>query len=47
MIDGKSNLKRRVGVTVKCKRFLYHETWLTGSIEEVKGHTDSMEIKEA
>jgi len=41
----KSNVKRRVGVTFKCVRFLYRENWLTGSIEEVRGHTDSMEIK--
>jgi len=32
-------------VTFKCETFLYHENWLTGSIEEVRGHTDSMEIK--
>jgi len=32
-------------VTFKCERFLYNEYWLTGSIEEVRGHTDSMEIK--
>jgi len=32
-------------VTVKCERFLYHENWSNGSIEEARGHTDSMEIK--
>jgi len=32
-------------VTFKYKRFLYHENWLTGSIEEVRRHTDSMEIE--
>jgi len=47
MFDVKSNLKLSVGVTFKCKRFLYHENWSTGSIEEARGHTDSMEIKEA
>ena len=24
-------------------RLLYHENWSTGSIEEARGHTDSME----
>jgi len=32
-------------VTIKCERFLYHENWLIGSIEEVRGHTDNMEMK--
>jgi len=36
---------RSVGVTFKCERFLYHENWLTGSIEEVRRHGDSMGIK--
>jgi len=43
----KSNVKHSVGVTFKCERFLYHENWLTGSIEEARVYTDSMEIKEA
>jgi len=32
-------------VTFKCERFLYSENWLTGSIEDVRGYTDNMEIK--
>jgi len=34
-------------VTFKCVRFLYHETQSTGSIEEARGHTDSMERRGA
>jgi len=30
-------------VTFKCMRFLYHENRSTGSVEEARGHTDSME----
>jgi len=30
-------------VTLKYMRFLYHEDRSTGSIEEPRGHTDSME----
>jgi len=34
----KSKAKRSVGVTLKSERFLYRVNWLTGSIEEVRGH---------
>jgi len=32
-------------VPFKCEKYLYRENWLTGSIEELRGHTGSMEIK--
>jgi len=30
-------------VTFKCMKFLYHENRSTGSIEEARGHTESMD----
>jgi len=37
------NSKCGVTVTFKYMRFLYHKNRSTGSIEEARGHTDSME----
>jgi hypothetical protein len=41
--DEKRIINCGVGVTLKYMRLLYHEIRSTGSIEEARGHTDSME----
>ena len=43
LIDENLNLKCGVVVTFKYIRFLLHENRSTGSIEDARGHTDSME----
>jgi hypothetical protein len=47
IFDGKLNFKCGVRVTFTYMRSSYHEYRSTGSREEARGHTDSMEMQGA